>query len=101
MKDSTNMPKKTTYKVVTRGRRMRGRGKVLDWLKGAAQWVKSNIRDKHVISKVSGALAKAGVPYADKVNEVSSSLGWGRRRRGTKKTGRGLKLAGHGRMTNY
>lgn len=90
------MPR-TVYKVVTRGR-MRGRGKVLNWLKGAAQWVKNNIKDKHVISKVSGALASAGVPYADKVQSVSSSLGWGRRRRAPK-SGRGLKLAGRGIMT--
>lgn len=76
--------------VTARGKRMRGRGKVMDWLKNAAQWVKTNVRDKHVISRVSGALSKAGVPYADKVYEASNSLGWGRRRR----HGRGLRLAG-------
>ena len=70
------------------GRRMRGRGAALDWFKKAGEWIKSNIKDTKLVSRVSGALARVGVPYAGQVQQVSSDLGWGRRR------GRGLRLAG-------
>ena len=78
-----------------RGGRMRGRGAALDWFKRAGEWIKSNIKDTKLVSRVSGALAKVGVPYAAQVNQVSSDIGWGRRR------GRGLRLAGSGRRGGY
>ncbi len=73
---------------------MRGRGKALEWFKKAGEWIKSNIKDTKLVSRVSGALARAGVPYAGQVHQVSSDIGWGRRGR---RSGRGLRLAGSSR----
>ena len=86
------MPRKSTRKG--RGRQ-RGRGAALDWMKKAANWVKTNVKDKKIISSVSAALQKAGVPYMDKVHQVSSDLGWGRRLLSRRKQrGGALKMAG-------
>ncbi len=46
-------------------------------LSGAHDWLKRN----KIISTVSGALSRVGVPYAGAINTASSALGYGRRRR--------------------
>ena len=66
-------------------RRKRGAG-LLDALKSANRWLRSN----KAISNVAGALSSVGVPYADKVAQVASKLGYGRRRRVRRKRGGGL-----------
>ncbi len=70
-------------KVAKRGgrrhrRKMMGSG-IMDFLKKAHDWVKSN----KIISSVSGALSGI-VPGASIINKVSDTLGYGRRRRGRK-----------------
>lgn len=87
------MPKKKSTKGGRRGRQ-RGRGAALDWMKKAANWVKTNVKDKKIISNVSAALQKAGVPYMDKVHQVSSDLGWGRRLQARRLRGGSLRMAG-------
>ena len=57
-------------------RRRQGRG-FMDALRSAHNWLKSN----KIISTVSGALSKVGVPYAGAINTASSALGYGRRYR--------------------
>ena len=69
-------------------RKTRGGSKFTDFFKRAHSWIKKN----KVISRVSGALNKIGVPYTDKIASVASTLGYGRRRRGGS-----LRLAGAGR----
>ena len=83
------MPRKRS---TVRGRRMRGRGKVFDWMKKAASWIK----DKKLVSNISSVLAKSGVPYAEGVNRIASSLGWGRRMRSRRQAGGSLRMAGNG-----
>lgn len=73
---------------------MRGAGKALDWLKKAGTWIRDNIKNKHVISSVAGALQQVGVPYAGQVYDVSNKLGWGIRGK-RRRHGGGLRLAGH------
>lgn len=54
--------------------RRRGAG-FFDVLKSAHDWIKKN----KIISTVSGALSKVGVPYAGAINTASSALGYGRK----------------------
>ena len=57
-------------------RRKRGGG-FMDALKSAHNWIKSN----KIISTVSNALGKIGVPYAGAIGTAAGTLGYGRRRR--------------------
>lgn len=90
------MPKRTSsIRRSTRrtGKRMRGKG-FISFLKKANNWLRSN----KIVSKVAGALSSVGIPYADKVNSVATSLGYGRRRGGSLRlAGRGLGNSGSGR----
>jgi hypothetical protein len=61
---------------------MRGRG-FMDFAKKAHSFIKDN----KIISGVGSVLGSLGVPYADQIGSVASSLGYGR-------SGRGLRLAG-------
>ena len=73
-------------------RRMRGRGKVMDFLKKVGGFLK-----KHkIVSRVAGGLASVLPPQysgiASGVQKAASALGYGRRRR--RMRGNGLRLAG-------
>jgi hypothetical protein len=81
------MPARRMARGVKRRRRMRGRG-IGDFLKRANNFLKSS----KLVSTVGSALGAAGIPYADKIAGVASSLGYGRRRR----RGGALRLAGAG-----
>jgi hypothetical protein len=61
---------------VGRPRRRQGAG-FLDALRSAHDFIKRN----KIISTVSGALSKVGIPYAGAINTASTALGYGRRRR--------------------
>lgn len=78
------MPARRMARGIGRRRRMRGRG-IGDFLKRANSFLKSS----KLVSTVGNALGAAGIPYADKIAGVASSLGYGRRRRGG-----ALRLAG-------
>ena len=69
-----------------RRRKMRGRGKVMDWLKKAHGF----LRGSKLLSGIASQLGSAGVPYAGGVGTALGALGYGRRKR----RGRGLGLAG-------
>ena len=72
-------------------RRMRGRGKVMDFLRKAAGFLKRN----KIVSRVANGLASVLPPQyagiAKSVGAAAGSIGYGRRRR---RFGRGLRLAG-------
>ena len=61
-------------------RRKRGGG-FMDALKSAHNWIKSN----KIISTVGNALGKIGVPYAGAIGTAAGTLGYGRRRRMTRR----------------
>lgn len=68
------------------GRRRRvGRGKVWDWIKGAAGKVNKFLKDTKIISKVAPAIAGAvpgmGGKVASMIGSAASQAGYGRRRR--------------------
>ena len=65
-------------------RRMRG-GAVMDWIRKAHSFIKKN----KLVSRVAGALASGGVPYAKTVGSLASKIGYGKR-----KSGGSLRLAG-------
>ena len=74
------MPVRRKYTLRKRTTRRRGRGcfqNIGNAISKANDWLKSN----KIISTVSGALSKVGVPYAGAINTASSALGYGRRRR--------------------
>ena len=80
-----------------RGRKMRGRGfwdSVLKFGKKANTFLKKS----KLISKVSGALGEAGVPYASGISGVSGAVGYGRKKRRRRvvrrRRGAGIRLAG-------
>ena len=56
-----------------RKRRVYGGSKFTDFFKKAHNYVKQH----HLISGIANALGTAGVPYANKVGSVASSLGYG------------------------
>ena len=74
-----------------RHRRMRGRGKVMDFLKKAAGFLKRN----KIVSRVANGLASvlpaqySGI--ASGIGKAAGAVGYGRHRR---RYGRGLRLAG-------
>jgi hypothetical protein len=72
-------------------RRIRGGNRFMSFLKKANKF----LRKTGAVSKISGALASAGVPYAGKVSAISRQLGYGYGRRGM-----GLRLAGRGLSTS-
>ena len=76
---------------------MRGRGKVLDWLKKAGSSVNSWFRDNKVLSTVGDALIGLVPPqYAAAANlglQGVKLAGYGKRGR-RRVVGRGLRLAG-------
>ena len=74
------MPVRRKYTLRKHTTRRRGRGffqTMGNALSKAHDWIQSN----KIISTVSGALSKVGVPYAGAINTASSALGYGRRRR--------------------
>jgi hypothetical protein len=66
-----------TYKG---GKRMRGRG-LMDWLRKAGDWVKSNKLVSRGLHGISGALPGAYGTIARTAGDAAAHLGWGRRRR--------------------
>ena len=84
------MPRRTMKKGSGR-RRMIGRGKVMDFLKKAAGFLKRN----KIVSRVANGLASVLPPQyasiASNVGKAAGAIGYGRRRR---RYGRGLRLAG-------
>jgi hypothetical protein len=62
----------------TRSRRMRGKGAIGDWFKGAANWIKKN----KILSRGSTALGEV-FPIMKQASKGFQSLGLGRRRRMT------------------
>ena len=72
---------KTRKRRVGRPRVRRQGAGFLDALRSAHRWIKDN----KIISTVSGALSKVGIPYAGAINTASSALGYGRRRRVVKR----------------
>ena len=68
---------RTRKRRVGRPRVRRQGAGFLDALKSAHDWIRKN----KIISTVSGASSKVGVPYAGAINTASSALGYGRRRR--------------------
>jgi hypothetical protein len=71
-------------------RTLKGRGRILDWLKRA----NTHLRKTKMLSKLGSRYGKSGLPYAGSVGTaagIAQSLGYGRRRA---IKGRGLRLAG-------
>lgn len=65
-----------------RGRRTRrGRGKVWNWIKGAAGKVNNFLKSNKVISRAAPMLGSLGVPGASAIGTAAGALGYGRRRR--------------------
>ena len=86
-----------------RTKKMRvGRGKIMDWLKGAASKVDGFLRKTKILSKISSNFV--GNPYGLAANTALNSIGYGRRRgsglrrTGTGRRGRGLLRSGNGRI---
>ncbi len=85
----------------TRG--MRGRGKVWDWIRGAAGKVNDFLRQHKVISRLGDAFIGSVPPQYQTVAQAGlqgvKKVGYGRRRRQTGRglgimTGRGTRLSG-------
>ena len=72
---------RTRKRRVGRPRVRRQGAGFLDALRSAHRWIKDN----KIISTVSGALSKVGIPYAGAINTASSALGYGRRSRVVKR----------------
>ena len=85
-----------------RTKKMRvGRGKIMDWLKGAASKVDGFLRKTKILSKISSNFV--GNPYGLAANTALNSIGYGKRgsglrRTGTGRRGRGLRTVGRGRI---
>ena len=79
-----------------------GRGRIMDWLKGAASKVDGFLRKTKILSKISSNFV--GNPYGLAANTALNSIGYGRkrgywlRRTGTGRRGRGLLRSGNGRI---
>ena len=79
-----------------------GRGRIMDWLKGAASKVDGFLRKTKILSKISSNFV--GNPYGQAANTALSAIGYGRRRgsglrrTGTGRRGRGLTRSGMGRI---
>jgi hypothetical protein len=89
------MPRLTRRSRMGRGRRrmrMKG-GSVVSWLRKAHDFVKKN----KLVSRVAGALASGGVPYAKTVGSLASKIGYGRKM----KRGGSLRLAGGALRMRY
>ena len=71
-------------------RRMRGRGKVMDFLKKAAGFLKKHTIVSRVANGLAGVLPAQYSSIASGVGKAAGAVGYGRRRR----YGRGLRLAG-------
>ena len=76
---------------------MRGRGKILDWLRGAAGSVNSFLRDNKVISKIGDTFIGMVPPQYQAAANLGLQgvklAGYGKRGR-RRVVGRGLRLAG-------
>ena len=85
-----------------RTKKMRvGRGRIMDWLKGAASKVDGFLRKTKILSKISSNFV--GNPYGLAANTALSAIGYGKRgsglrRTGTGRRGRGLVRSGMGRI---
>ena len=66
------------------GRRKKG-GSFIGKIKSGLSKAHNFLKKTKIISKVAGELSKAGVPYADKVGSVASRVGYGKRKRKTRK----------------
>ena len=79
-----------------------GRGRIMDWIKGAASKVDGFLRKTKILSKISSNFV--GNPYGQAANTALSAIGYGRRRgsglrrTGTGRRGRGLTRSGMGRI---
>jgi hypothetical protein len=72
-------------------RRIRGGNRFMSFLKRANKF----LRKTGAVSAISGALGKAGLPYASNISKYSKMAGYGYGRRGM-----GLRLAGRGLSTS-
>ena len=72
-----------------------GRGRIMDWIKGAAAKVDGFLKKTKILSKISSNFT--GNPYGAVANTALTSLGYGKRRVGGNLNGKGLKRAGCGR----
>ena len=77
-----------------RSRRKVGRGKILDWIRGAASKVDGFLKKTKILSKISSNFV--GNPYGLAANTALNAIGYGRRRVGGN-LGHGLRRAGCGR----
>lgn len=78
-----------------RVRRRVGKGKVWDWIKGAAGKVNDFLKQTKVLSKVAGPVLGSiprAAPYANTVTNTLGALGYGRRRRAPVRRGRGVPI---------
>ena len=79
-----------------------GRGRIMDWIRGAASKVDGFLRKTKILSKISSNFV--GNPYGQAANTALSAIGYGRRRgsglrrTGTGRRGRGLLRSGNGRI---
>ena len=79
-----------------------GRGRIMDWIRGAASKVDGFLRKTKILSKISSKFV--GNPYGLAANTALSAIGYGRRRgsglrrTGTGRRGRGLTRSGMGRI---
>ena len=80
-----------------RSRRSRkvGRGRIMDWIKGAAAKVDGFLKKTKILSKISSNFV--GNPYGLAANTALNAIGYGKRRVGGNLNGKGLKRAGCGR----
>ena len=88
------MPRLTRRSRMGRGRRRMRGGAVMDWIRKAHSFIKKN----KLVSRVAGALASGGVPYAKTVGSIAGRLGYGRRKR---RSGGSLRLAGGALRMRY
>ena len=79
-----------------------GRGRIMDWIRGAASKVDGFLRKTKILSKISSKFV--GNPYGLAANTALSAIGYGKRRglglhrTGTGRRGRGLTRSGMGRI---
>ena len=78
-----------------------GRGKILNWIRGATSKVNDFLKKTKILSKISSNFV--GNPYGQAANTALSAIGYGRRgyglrRTGTGRRGRGLRTVGRGRI---
>ena len=81
----------------TRTKKMKvGRGRIMDWIRGAASKVDGFLKKTKILSKISSNFT--GNPYGALANTALTAIGYGRRRVGGN-LGHGLRRSGCGVRT--